>query len=1090
MIENNKKYTSVFIGSVINLDGLLEQSIVNEMLAANVGLYGHLNGIYSAVVAGYMGTLGAEMASDQSAPGVGEFGFSSGYAQGTVTIKNTSSSSITVQVGDIYTASNGQQYEVLSSPGQPGYVLGQTGANKNGYISSSSGGYYNIGSNNEVVLKLESIDDSLKGNTDINSISSLMDKNLNSIPVVSSSSFTGGGSTTNYVFSPENGAAFSSVPFYYLYQKYGFSPTEGNVNVRDEWTQNDLNAWKSYVQDARSSGVMNIAPIFTYNGLDADYSQDFSTSDYWKIYRDAALYSGGLSFDTPANFFNTFTPSWFSANGEAGTTYQNFVESQIRWATSEGLRTSIIIGPYSTDSGSEYTSNYLEGIEKMLEKLIKDNASPSQIIIENYTSSKNTNTYDSNMSNTESLNAVAAWVSENFSASPTNSEQGLEVVGASGVSLIMTGIKPTINVMSGTSTIYDAPALYASSTSDIVTMTLTLSGVHGLTLTGENGTFSNNTQTLTYSGTPEELTNVLSVLKIRDDASTSGIANLSLKFVSEDGSSIIGNTSIRYAPSEYIYSSGIETPSTLSYGSTYNFMSDPIITDSLGENDLILTVKLGSTAGKLSLLDKSGTISSDGQTLTATGTASDLSSVLSSLCFLNTAVDSGVATFNATVTDENGISTTLANTSFAYNGYTKMINLDAYTKNVNFLGFSALDLKGGLSNITYDISGTGQVNVIGSGLYNSLNDGQNYILQDGREQFILANGHSISVDASKSYGAQIVMNSSAESHVSTTSIITGNKSIVWTGSANTIVNANIKGEDDPNLIGNSSDSSSLINTQYGSNTTINYSTQSTVTWINNGSNVTINGSSATSTDLVAIDQNYVTGTTVIHGGAENLCVIEWNDPTKQTDPTAQVEIHAGSGQQTLFVGGNYDATSVYGDGENAGSQTIVLSDNISQETNVYGGRSSQQIWTSNGLLNATAGSDDDDEQLQIIIQGGSTNFTAGGQKSDIEQWGGALTADMSAGSEESYMNITLDNITKDFIYGISEMHTKSGNYSFNINTVNKDIGESLLSYNNDDAIITLGGSSIIMQGVGHSVIMTNHSNHLATISVDTRTLGV
>lgn len=1086
-MSTTKQTTTVFVGGISKLNDLTNSAVYTELLAANVGLYGHMNGIFDAVVGGYMQSLANDMASDKSAPGVAELGFGGGYAQGKITIKNTSSSDLILQVGDTYTASNGEKYVLLSFAGQPGYETGETGANKNGYVSTSSGGYYDISAGSESTLLWEAVGDTTSYNATANSLTSLTGTNSAAISVVSNTAFTGGGDDPNFVLEYRSGYSsdYASTRFYNLYQRYGYDPTEANVNVAGTWTQNDLTAWKTYIQDARAIGVMNLAPIFTENGLDADFSQNFATSDYWKIYREAALYAGGLSFDTPAGFFNTFTENWFTANSVAANTYVTFVETQIKWANSEGLRSSVIIGPYENGGGA-YEPNYLADVKTMLEKLKADGALPSQIIIENYVGDS-TNSFDTNTSDTESLNAVATWVAENFSGVVTNSEQDLETVGGSGVDLIMTGIKPTVSVTAGTALIYDAPSLFASSTSDVVSVTLTLSSETGLSLVDTKGTISSDGKSLTYSGTPAEVTALLEALKIKDEASVAGTATLSLNFVSGDSSdSITGTTTIDYAKAQTV--SGTVTPSAtaLNYGATTDLLSSATVSDTVDTNDLTLKVSLGSAKGALALTDSDSAamISSDGQTLTATGSASTLTSILKALGISDAASKGGSTTLDVSVTDENGVATSLLDTTLSYVSSSGEASVTTDTTNVSTNGHSILTVTGVASLNGATVTGSGTILDEASGTLVAGTNGQSYVLE-GTSQLLQANGKSLSVDASGSLDAGIALGGSSGT---VDTVTTGAEASIWTGNSTVTIKSNPQGENDPGILVDQTSKTATILAQDGTNATFNAGNQSMKIWIDDGANVTFNGSAATSTDVIAIDHNDKSGTTNVYGGAEKLFVVEWNEADHNTDPSATVNIHAGSGLQTLFIGGNYDITNVYGDGTAAGMQEVVLSDNTGQETNVYGGLSAQQVWAE-GQLNAYAGSDSSDAEMQVIIQAGATNFTANAQKTDIEQWAGSLTADMSKGSASSYLDITLDAITSDVISGLSSMSTATGSYSFNINSSN-DIGSAKLTYSGDDATIALGHSSITLKGVGHTVSILDNSNSIATVTVDTKTTAM
>ncbi|MGY8607439.1 hypothetical protein ACTVH1_17375 [Gluconobacter cerinus] len=542
MSDTDKKTSTVFLGSAANMQAMMDPAIYEDMIEEGIGLYGHGNGIYTMAATHQMAGLMSDLPASSTAPGVAEFGMSFGYSMGSVTLTNTGTTTQTIAVGTTFTGSNGEEYVVTSAPGQPGYTSKMTGPNAQGYVSTEDGGYYELSAGKSVTLTLESLTADSTANLSANSITTLNADNASSLQIVSSTEFTGGGSVSENYFTGGQKA-----PFYYLYQQFGYSPSEGNVNVNEAhlWTENDVTAWKEYVDAARASGVMNMAPILTDNGLTADYSQDFATSAYWATEREAALYGGGLSFDSPAGFFNQFTTSWFGVMGQAADTYINFVESEIRWATSEGLRTSVIIAPFGTNMTDTVESDYLEQVKLMVARLQKDGAMPSQFIVENYNLDTKSNTFDTSASNTESLNAVADYLAT-VSTVSTNSESGLEVIGQSAADIMMSGNKPQVTAGTGTTTLYDYPQLFATSSSTAVTMTLTLTGGSDLSLVATGGELSEDGRTLTATGTPDELTAILKSLGVDDEALKSGTATLTLDF-QDASSSIEGTTVLTYS---------------------------------------------------------------------------------------------------------------------------------------------------------------------------------------------------------------------------------------------------------------------------------------------------------------------------------------------------------------------------------------------------------------------------------------------------------------------------------------------------------------------------------------------------------------
>jgi len=534
-----KKNIGVFTGTYdSSMLSLTDATLASELQDDGVGLYGHGNGIYWMVAYGHMSSLMSEWYNSTAASGVAEFGMSFGYADGTITVKNTGTTDEIIKIGDTFTGSNGT-YQVLADPGQPGSEVTGT-ANKNGYVADDDMGYYVIKAGSSLTLDVEATTLGTADNdTSTDSITSY-NGSASNISITSSSAFSGGESESSIISYFTGG---TSAPMYYLYQKYDYKPLQGNVNIGGEYfSNNDLSSWKTYVNAARADGVLNIAPITSYNGLDTNYIEDFATSNYWAATREAALYGGGISFDMPPGFALHFTTAWYPIFSESANTYINFIESQIKWATSEGLRSSVIISPQSNDSSN---GGLLAETQALVARFKADGVMPSQFIVENYGNV----TSDEYSTDTNSLQAVSEWLSSQNLTVATNSESNQETEGSavSQVDDIMTGIKNSASITYGTTaTLYDSPALYATSSSTVITVNIS-TNINGLELSSTLGTLSDNNQLITYTGTETEVTNLLKNLKITDNVQTlsSGTGTVSLKFIDSAGE-IDGTTSISY----------------------------------------------------------------------------------------------------------------------------------------------------------------------------------------------------------------------------------------------------------------------------------------------------------------------------------------------------------------------------------------------------------------------------------------------------------------------------------------------------------------------------------------------------------------
>ena len=211
-------------------------------------------------------------------------------------------------------------------------------------------------------------------------------------------------------------AEFGVFPSNFFPQSYadiwvanGLAVADANVNV-DNTSPTFLKDFERFVDEGRTIGhVQNFAPVFSpnstseYNGSQASLGTGFFDAK-WASVRAAAIYGGGIAFDTPPQFA-FWSPPW----------YMNFVEQEIRWGESMGLRTSVIVSPYLD------ATTFLADSQKFEQMLVNAHAAPTQWVIENYDVNPN-GTYpnDSTDSNAigsektpETVAAVADWFARN-----------------------------------------------------------------------------------------------------------------------------------------------------------------------------------------------------------------------------------------------------------------------------------------------------------------------------------------------------------------------------------------------------------------------------------------------------------------------------------------------------------------------------------------------------------------------------------------------------------------------------------------------------------------------------------------------------
>ena len=164
-----------------------------------------------------------------------------------------------------------------------------------------------------------------------------------------------------------------SYPQYYQYQyvKSGLNPNAANVDVPYEppsaikFTPANVRAWKMWVRAGRSAGITSMAPIVAPNiawergnpifpPTRAEY-YDLNSS-FYRLSRFEASYGGGIAFDSPPKFF---------LSGGSGPGYQGFIEQAIRWGNAHGVRTTVLVSPYSGRSSfNEDTEKFREDTDE------------------------------------------------------------------------------------------------------------------------------------------------------------------------------------------------------------------------------------------------------------------------------------------------------------------------------------------------------------------------------------------------------------------------------------------------------------------------------------------------------------------------------------------------------------------------------------------------------------------------------------------------------------------------------------------------------------------------------------------------------
>jgi hypothetical protein len=178
----------------------------------------------------------------------------------------------------------------------------------------------------------------------------------------------------------------SSYPEFYQFQyvKSGLNPNAANVDVPYEppsairYTPANVRAWKMWTLAGRSVGIESMAPIVAPNAKWEPGNPIFPPeraayydirSPFYELSRFEAAYGGGIAFDSPPKFFLA---------GGSGAGYQGFIEQAIRWGNTHGLRTTVLISPYS--GRTDFTSD----TRTFVEALTLHHAVPSEWAVDDY----------------------------------------------------------------------------------------------------------------------------------------------------------------------------------------------------------------------------------------------------------------------------------------------------------------------------------------------------------------------------------------------------------------------------------------------------------------------------------------------------------------------------------------------------------------------------------------------------------------------------------------------------------------------------------------------------------------------------------
>ena len=156
--------------------------------------------------------------------------------------------------------------------------------------------------------------------------------------------------------------------------------------------------WEAYVQDMRAVGVPIVEPVFSPNASATQANPGWNDASFQYI-RDYATYGGGLTIDTPADYYNQQV---------AGPHYQTFVQNEVQWANTNGLHSTWIISPYFQPS-----TTFLADAQAAVRSMENAGAIPQQYVVENYEPYPQPPSYTNNIGSEDTPNSVlnvAVWM--------------------------------------------------------------------------------------------------------------------------------------------------------------------------------------------------------------------------------------------------------------------------------------------------------------------------------------------------------------------------------------------------------------------------------------------------------------------------------------------------------------------------------------------------------------------------------------------------------------------------------------------------------------------------------------------------------
>ncbi len=521
---------TIMVGSFLDMNQMVPSGVVSSLVAnGRIGLDAlDYDMAYYTYGYTYENDLVTQLAAAWAGAGSGtqEMTEYSGISGGTLDLTNTTGAAITVSAqGALFTATDGATYQTVEVADNPAWTDkgGQTGY-----------GYYVVQPGQTITVAVEATFQGDDPGSD--AAGSIAASPIAGLTVSQTGAMAGGSASTNPEDNNQNNWLTTDFGDYtFVFTNQGLAPAEGHVNIAgwSAWTAADVASWDGYVDHARSVGILNVAPLESGTVPHEDPAQPFATSSFYTGLRAAALYGGGFELELPTFYWFAMSPS-----------EQQTIIEQLRWANANGIRSSILVDD-QTDFAGHPDPSFVADTITMLDQLRGEGALPSQVVLEN-DNTTDFGTYYYNAADPTSLDTVALTIANDFTFTPTASEDGLEVQGTSTAqtTLLMSGVRPSEDLGAGSLAPYAATQIFSEVPS--ATLTLTVADTAGkLALSDSlNGATAQAGGTLTFTGTAAQATTFLQDLTATATAGTIGVANLALTLTDHLGETTEGVTSV------------------------------------------------------------------------------------------------------------------------------------------------------------------------------------------------------------------------------------------------------------------------------------------------------------------------------------------------------------------------------------------------------------------------------------------------------------------------------------------------------------------------------------------------------------------